>query len=60
MPPRKVRVNEELFVLPDGFDALNPSVYRKRFGHMLSPTEVERLKEAQPASMIPVAEPAKH
>lgn len=39
MPPRKLRVQDALFELPEGFEPLNKDAYRKRFAHML-PKEV--------------------
>lgn len=35
MPQRRRRIKEALFELPEGYEPLNSTVYRKRFGHML-------------------------
>lgn len=36
MPPRKLRVKGQLFELPEGFEAFNPDIYQKKFGHRLA------------------------
>ena len=36
MPPRKLREKGDAFVLPEGFEALNPEAYIKRYGHRLA------------------------
>ncbi len=40
--PRKLRVKEPLFELPDGWEPMNPEAYLKRFGHRLSGKEAPR------------------
>ena len=56
VPPRRRRVKEPLFQLPEGFEPLNSTAYRKRFEHMLQPEAMARLTE-QSDAVIPTAEP---
>ena len=51
MPPRRRRVREALFEVPEGYEPLNPTVYRKRFGHML-PQDMSALFERGESSGI--------
>jgi len=55
MPPRKLRVQEALFELPEGFHPLNKDAYRRRFSHML-PKEVRDALtlELPPSVSVPV------
>ncbi len=55
MAPRRRRVKEPLFQLPEGFEPLNSTAYRKRFEHMLQPDIMAQLTE-QSDAVIP-AEP---
>ena len=57
MPPRKLRVKEELFNLPDGFEPLNPDAYRKRFAHMLPKEVLESLLSEQQEGSIAAVKP---
>ena len=57
VPPRRRRVREPLFQLPEGFQPLNPTAYRKRFGHMLPEADMARLFEPQPNVTIPAIKP---
>lgn len=56
VPTRRRRVKEPLFQLPEGFEPLNSTAYRKRFEHMLQPEAMARLTE-QSDAVIPTAEP---
>ncbi|KAK9916633.1 hypothetical protein WJX75_005148 [Coccomyxa subellipsoidea] len=58
MPPRKRRIREALFELPEGYKPLNPTVYRKRFGHMLPAGDMSCLFEGEEKSVIPSAKSA--
>jgi len=53
MPPRKLRVKEGLFEVPEGFEPLNADAYRKRYGHMLPKDVVERLREGTGEAVVP-------
>ena len=57
MPPRRRRVREALFELPDGFQPLNAVAYRKRFGHMLPEADMARLFQADAEVTIPAVKP---
>ena len=52
MAPRRRRVKEALFQLPEGFEPLNSTAYRKRFEHMLQPDIMAQLTE-QSDAVIP-------
>jgi hypothetical protein len=55
MPPRKLRVQEALFQLPEGFEPLNKDAYRKRFAHMLPKEVTDALRsEESPTVSVPV------
>ena len=55
MPPRKLRVQEPLFELPEGFQPLNKDAYRKRFSHMLPKEVLEALRSKEsPTVSVPV------
>lgn len=43
MPERRLRPNKEFYELPEGFEPLNPEAYRKRFWHMMSPAQRDRI-----------------
>ncbi len=53
MPPRKLRVKEWLFEVPEGFEPLNADAYRKRFGHLLPDAARELLRKEPGESVIP-------
>jgi hypothetical protein len=55
MPPRKLRVKEQLFALPEGFEPLNRDAYRKRYGHQLPEEVVQQLKTPASSHTIPEA-----
>ncbi len=50
------RVREPLFQLPEGFEPLNSTAYRKRFEHMLQPEALDKIQQHD--AVIPAAEPA--
>ena len=52
MPPRKLRVKEPLFEVPDGFQPMNRSAYRKRFGHLLPQSALQTLQSTQEATAV--------
>lgn len=55
MPPRKLRVQEALFELPEGYEPLNKNAYRKRFAHMLPQEVTEALTSGvSPSVSIPI------
>ena len=41
MPARRLRANKEFYSLPEGFEPMNPEVYKKRFWHMMTPAQRE-------------------
>ena len=43
MPERRLRANKEYYELPEGFEPMNPEAYRKRFWHMMSPEQREKV-----------------
>ena len=57
MAPRTKRVKEPLFEMPQGFEPLNSTAYRKRFEHMLQPAAMAEVVR-QSDAVIPAAEPA--
>ena len=59
MAPRRRRVKEPLFELPEGFEPLNSTAYRKRFEHMLQPEAIAEVVK-QSDAVIPAAEPAQN
>ncbi len=52
-PPRRRRIREQLFELPEGFEPLNLTAYRKRFGHMLLEEEVVKMVGSREDVAIP-------
>jgi hypothetical protein len=58
-PPRRRRIKEPLFDVPDGFEPLNANAYRKRFGHMLSPEKLLNVLESTPGRQSSAIPPAK-
>ena len=54
MAPRKKRVKEPLFELPEGYEPLNSTAYRKRFEHMLQPEAMAEVVR-QSDGVIPAA-----
>ena len=50
-------MKEPLFQLPEGFEPLNSTAYRKRFEHMLQHEALDRLTQQHDA-VIPAAKPA--
>ncbi|KAK9837291.1 hypothetical protein WJX81_003791 [Elliptochloris bilobata] len=51
-PPRKLRVKEGLFEVPQGFEPLNADAYRKRYGHMLPDAAVEALRQEPSGEVV--------
>lgn len=47
MPERRLRANKDFYDLPEGFEPMNPEAYRKRFWHMMSPTQREQVLRAE-------------
>lgn len=52
-PPRRRRIREPIFELPEGFEPLNPDAYRKRFGHMLQQDEMVKIVSGRQDVAIP-------
>lgn len=56
IPPRRLRVKEGIFELPDGFEPLNPAIYQRRFGHQLSQEKLAQLFSHQSVDLVPQQE----
>lgn len=52
MPPRRLRIKEPLFELPEGFEPMNKHAYGLRFGHMLPEAALESVKSRNNQSLI--------
>eukprot|EP00887_Chlorella_sp_A99_P001456 scaffold8.g1456.t1 len=53
MPPRNLRHKGPLFVLPEGFEPLNPRAYQQKYGHRLaklSPEQLQQLRQEAAAT----------
>ena len=56
--PRRLRIKEGLFEVPEGFDPLNADAYRKRYGHMLPEATVQALRQEESGeAVIPATVP---
>ena len=53
MPPRKLKVKEGIFEVPDGFEPLNPRAYQRRFGHLLPEGRLGHATTASSNSLVP-------
>ena len=47
MPPRNLRHKGQLFVLPEGWEPLNPEAYNKKFAHRLAKLSPKKLQQLQ-------------
>ena len=54
MPPRRLRVKESVFNVPEGFAPLNPGAYRRRFGHLLPEEAVGQMAAGPEEVLVPL------
>ena len=47
LPPRRLRPDKDFYEIDEGHEPMNPEAYRKRFWHMMTSEQQQRILELQ-------------